>query len=337
MIIDPLFTYYDVSVLREKEIEELLQKLNPLKVIFPTYRSLNELLINRICCKLNIQTVYLEHGLYSKDTEILNIASARKCKIQTLKKYWTFSKYYTIFILRSGNILRELNVLYRAFFKNEYNCTKFNSALFFGEYGYRKLNHTFGFEDSEVRFCGYPLFESDEVKNQLQLSNNDDGTVLYVHQPFIKNKQTFISYEEERDYIVSFWSSINYKYDKFTLLLHPREDLLMYQELYKKIDIEIIQSPNDYKLFLNRSLVLGHYSTALLYALYFNRRTVIIDYPGTNIDDVFVDIVPYSRSTAQLVSLVKNGIPYPKANMLSSFIGPNNTYENIAKMIESDM
>ena len=157
---------------------------------------------------------------------------------------------------------------------------------------------------------------------------NKEG-VLYVHQPFILDNYTQISYEQEKIFITKLAENLATHYGKFTLLLHPRESLIRYQQLYTNTNINIMQSPNDYRLFASSSLVLGHYSTALLFSLYFDIPTFIIDYPSLLMPNIFTDVFPH----VDMESLNKNTIISNMSPNKEYLLGKGNTFENISRKI----
>ena len=111
-------------------------------------------------------------------------------------------------------------------------------------------------------------------------------------------------------------------------MLHPREDIKHYESLYEGTPIKVIQSPNDYKLFVDAQLVLGHYSTALLFALYFNKPSFIIDYPTLNTPNLYKGVFPFfdCKDFYPVVadSLLKNK---------SLLLGEGNSFEHISNVI----
>lgn len=88
------------------------------------------------------------------------------------------------------------------------------------------------------------------------------------------------------------------KYKRLIVLLHPRENLSTYIKRFADTQIDIIQLPNNYSCFTDKSLIIGHYSTALLYALYFEKPTIILNYPS-------VKMIQSFRNVFQLLKIWK--------------------------------
>lgn len=72
---------YDISSLPYTELVSLVEKLQPCMMVFLSFRSLMELVLQRICISHGIRQVYLEHGLFSNDT-----LKFRKDKLKKEKK-----------------------------------------------------------------------------------------------------------------------------------------------------------------------------------------------------------------------------------------------------------
>lgn len=317
---------YDISELSVKKISKIISEINPKYTLFLGYRSLAELFLLRLCKNLKIKTVYLEHGLYTHDTKKINKKRLIKDTKKTVKKYSLFIlKFAQLMILYS---IKEISHFYQCFIKNNYSKNRFDEALFFSEYGFKGLNQVFNYSEKDVYYCGYPLFKE---ASQINYSVKQSNDVLYVHQPFILNKQAKISYEEEIEYILNMKNKLSNTFDKFTVLLHPREDLGHYERLLHEHNIDVIQRPNDYTVFLDKRLVIGHYSTALLYPLFFQIKTIIVDYPSVKIDPIFTNYCDYFTDTTQL----KVNMNDKKAAQvdISNLLGPHNTYKNIADIL----
>lgn len=318
---------YDITSLSTRRIKKLIVYINPDYVLFLGYRSLMELILLRLCKHLKIKAVYLEHGLFTKDTKKLNSSRLFKDFFKTFNKYSTFLLKYLQLTLTAS--YKELSYLYKCFIKNNFISNKFDKALFFSEYGFKGLNPVFQYNKEQVVFCGYPLFKDN---SSIDYKTSDNKNILYVHQPFILNKQTSINYEEEKTFIIKIKQKLENNYKKFTILLHPRENLAIYKQIYTPNDINVIQKPNDYSVFLDNALVIGHYSTALFYPLFFKIRTLIIDYPSIEIDTLFSNYCQYVSNISEFDVLKKEMNTMKEAREL---IGPHNTFKNIANILNT--
>ena len=155
-----------------------------------------------------------------------------------------------------------------------------------------------------------------------------------MHQPFILNNQTSINCKEEVLFINEIWNKLRPFYDNFSILLHPRENLKLYQDRFQINGIKVIQQPNNYEVFLKSNLVIGHYSTVLLYPLFFRLETFIINYPGTKIDEVFKPYCQFFEDPEHIeLHLQQMKESKDLKSDISGLIGPINSYENIANQI----
>ncbi|MFZ4400947.1 MAG: hypothetical protein ACOYO1_13000 [Bacteroidales bacterium] len=326
----------DISNLSLRKILLLIKEINPGLYITLGYNSVMELLLSRVFKFLQIKTLYLEHGLFTKDT-ISDQSDLIKAgmKKESIRKNVNFIIKYTGFLLVSKNLLKEAKIFLNAGLYKDYTQAKYDKAFFFGEYGFKNLNRLFNYSQDEIVYCGYPLFKSNEeimnLGSEPLVKNTKD--VIYVHQTFILNNQAYISYEDELKFINNIWAQLKDSYDQFFLLLHPRENLDKYINLYKSTGIKVIQAPNNYKVFIGKDLVIGHYSTALLYALFFKIKTIIINYPNTEIDKLFKDYCLFCENPNELKPFlsIKNpeNLFLPSQNLL----GTENNYEHISSLI----
>lgn len=199
----------------------------------------------------------------------------------------------------------------------------------FSERSYDLLKKVYNLDKNKnVKLVGYPIFTEETQKVKVNKCKNIEG-VLYVHQPLISDGIAHISYQEEKEYLLKLADILKDKYGGLTILLHPRADLEIYKRMYDNTDIEVILSPNNFKLFIDKSLIVGHYSTALLYGLYFERPTVVIDYPTVKTDTAFSDFFIYCKDLADIKHLDFSNKP----NRKTYLVGENNTYEYIAKTL----
>lgn len=323
----------DISRFSFREIESCLRDWHPDICVFFNFKGIVEQLLLRICKRRGVKTVYLEHGIISKDVFTFK-GLDKDYSIQRFRRVYFQFKQYLSFIYHSTNPIGELYIFFEVLRYNKFNQSPFDWYFVYGERCFNYLKHIYPSADlkKNAKLVGYPLFNiaKDAAEASKLLMEEKEG-ILYVHQPFILDGITSVSYEEEKDYIMSLQKQYSCKYGKFTILLHPRESLERYKELYKDTDIEVILSPNDFRQFINRKLVIGHYSTALLYALYFNVLTYIVDYPYAAIQPIFKGIFPH---------FYMDGTPYESNEALSNrqnsqwMLGKYNTYEHIAEEIK---
>ena len=112
-----LYRLYDLSDMNVKGIMKLLGEINPSAVILLGFISIYELLVLRICKHLGLKTIYLEHGIYSKETSTLPFSKLINKFGSTVRKNVFFLKRYIEFIAVSGDIAKEAKLFWRCFKK----------------------------------------------------------------------------------------------------------------------------------------------------------------------------------------------------------------------------
>lgn len=279
----PLYSTIDLSDKSLTEIQQLLTALRPKAFVSLGFISIYELLMLRVCKGLGIKTIYLEHGIYSKETSSLPLGKLLHKFRTTVSKNLFFLRLYYQFVRNSKDAKNERFVFWHCFRKKEYFYSKFDKALFFAEYGSHQISNLFHYEKQDIDYICYPLAKTTaeylEYKKIAGLPLCKDKKATLIHQPFILDGLAQWSYEEERDYFEKLAKKLRNEGYSFSIQLHPRSDAQMYRNLYAKTGIEILSGMQrmDFKKY---SLVLGYYSTALLYPLFFHIPIQIIDYPN---------------------------------------------------------
>lgn len=317
--------YYDLSSMNYTQIEQIITELSPDICVHFNFRSVYELLFYRICKIKKIYNIYLEHGYISQNTIHFKTGKAKKNILRTLHRQFNFLKKYYGLITQTKD---ETQILFKFLVKNELKILSFNRCLVYSNREKNLLEKILS-PENKYDIVGYPIFQDEKQKNNIPQFMGHHHGILYVHQPFILDGFASISYEQEKSFLLDLSKSLEEKYGKFTVLLHPRENLSKYQDRFKDTNIQIIQSPNNYTIFIDKSLVIGHYSTALLYSLYFDIPTIITNYPTATIDPIFKDCFIYTDNIKNIIDkdIVINNT---KKNY---FAGPINTYQHIAEVL----
>lgn len=323
------YNQYDVSYLSYSELRKLFQTLSPSKCVFFTFRSVLDLTIYKLCIDLKIRKLYLEHGLITNDTLHFRSNAIKTSPIDSIKRQLMHIYKYMGYALKSPSFLKEMSELFQVYIKGKFDLLQFDHYFLLSQRSFVVFKRIFINVEENFTIVGYPIFTDDIQKNNIPIPNNKEG-IIYVHQPLIADGVASISYEDEKNFILELSNVLSPKYGKFTLLLHPRSNLDEYKSRFKDSDIKIIQSPGNYKIFIDKKLVIGHYSTALLYGLYFNIPTILIDYPTMKANDLFKSVFQ-SFESAQ--DALKAEIHVNKEAKLY-VLGKHNTYQYIANYIE---
>lgn len=321
----------DISYYSYGKLEKTLRDINPDLFVFLSFRSLLEYTINRLCVNLNIRKVYLEHGLFSADTLKFRKNKLKKEVLQTTKRQFAYWFLLLGLAIHSKHSLLELKLAHMAYIKSNFRGCSYDHYYLFSKRSYDCCKAIFDLNEHNTTYIGFPIFNSEAEKQRVGFPKHCTG-VLYVHQPLISDRIATISFDEEKAYLQTIAQNVKEKYGNFTVLLHPRANLREYEERFRNTGIEIVQSPNDYRCFVNKSLIIGHYSTALLYGLYFNEPTIVVDYPTVEITNTFKEFFVYCEDVKSLGMLSVSADVKRK----DYIVGEHNTFEYIAKTLLSE-
>lgn len=320
---------YDVSFCSYSEIIDIIKDERIDLWISLNFRSLFELLFQRICALEGIKSVYLEHGFFSQNTLHFKTQKAQKHIWGTINRQLNFLRKYVGLLYSTSKKSQEWRVLQHVYLKNDFNFSPFDHYFIYSQREYKLLSNIFSLDESNTSLVGYPIFSSEKNKETASTELTMNGEALYVHQPFILDGYATINYEQEKEYLLDLEKQLSKKYKRLIVLLHPRENLSAYKRRFADTQIIIIQSPNNYSCFTDKSLIIGHYSTALLYALYFEKPTVILNYPTVKNDPIFKECFQTIENIEDICA-VDFHIDVSKKIL---FAGKENTYEHIARKI----
>ena len=321
--------FIDISNFSYKEIKKHIEDIVPDLTVFMSFRSLFELVIQQICKEHNLKHFYLEHGMFSNDTLRFRSNKLKKERKVVIRRQLKFILLSFQRIMFSSRPLLEFILFKNVYFRNKFYLCKHDHYLVYSERSFDCLKNIFKLSLKEVEYIGYPIFNDYRQKKECdELEKNKDG-ILYVHQPLISDGLASISYDEEKQFLLHISEKLK-TYGKLTVLLHPRSNVNEYKRRFADTDIEIIQSPNNYKIFANKAIVIGHYSTALLYGLYFDKRTIILNYPSMHNDSVFNNIFQYVEDIDKLNIDILTDKSIDKEYIL----GTNNTFEHISERLK---
>lgn len=325
------YTPIDISYYSYAKLEKTLQDINPDLFVFLSFRSLLEYAVNRLCTKLNIQKIYLEHGLFSTDTLRFRKNKLKKEILQTTKRQFAYWFLLSGLVMHSKHSLLELKLANKVYIKNDFSVFSCDHYFLFSKRSYECYRTIFDLNERNSTYIGYPIFNSEAEKRCVDAQEYNKG-VLYVHQPLISDGIAKISFNEEKIYLQTLAQNVKEKYGDFTILLHPRANLREYEERYNDTSIKIVQLPNNYRCFANKSLIIGHYSTALLYGLYFDKPTIVVDYPTVKVTSIFKELFVYCKDVKSL-AMLNDSVDVLRKDYI---VGEHNTFEYIAKTLLSE-
>lgn len=321
---------YDISWKSYSSNVKLVKSLSLDLMIFLNFKSILDFSFLHICRSLGIKCVYLEHGLYSKDTMSFKVNIKWNSLFVNINRRLAFWYNEIGEILSNKDKVNAFKLCREVCIKKMFSKMPFDHYFIYSQRSFENYSKIFYMNlNTNTTLVGYPIFNDEAQKNISKNYISDNGGILYVHQPLIADRFANITYDEEKEWLNKIKDVLSEEYKSFTLLLHPRGDLNAYKKRYAGTGIEVIQSPNNFKVFVDKSLVIGHYSTALLYGLYFNKPTVVLDYPTTKNDSAFSDFFEYIDSIEKL-----KGISFYSSSTKKLYlVGDYNTFEHIAKEI----
>jgi len=319
---------------------KLIKQLNPIAIIIPGFRGLLDLLMIRIGKFISIKTIYLEHGL----TNEFHLKFAMANKKASVNRYLRITKMFLNFLLiNPKSFLNELKIVYLSMFKTNYKLTKFDYAIFYAKNGVDFLNQAFSFDKKQVFYSGYPFVNNIKDLHSVSCDKeiNTNKKILYIHQPFIIDGLSKISYQEETQHFIQISNVFNqFNYD-FILQLHPRDSIEMYNRLLAQTNIIIKQSKNLCELFEDCNIMMGFDSTALFVGIALYKPLIILDYPRsrsfnkTLMEDISIRINNLNELCGILNSPDNLKINLQKYDrFIDEYIGRNNSFEHQAHTID---
>jgi hypothetical protein len=332
----------DISYMSAISILRIFKEYKPVGMLALTFRSLLDLFINRIAHHLNVKTLYIEHGFFA-DTTALGFRMVNKKA--SINRYYHYVKKYIFFMLFiSRNIFQELQIVYKAMRKNDYSKAQYDYALFYADYGFQKTNKLFKYEPKKVFFSGYPIAKNKEDLTcyESHLPINKKKKILFISQPMLLDKLSNISYEEEAPYLKKIADICIKKGYEFIFQVHPRESLERYIAVFKESDVAVIKNSSIEKSVAESTIVIGHFSTALLASIYFKKPLLLIYYPGLDETflDFFKDVGIKITETNQLKEVISEPAVYEEPlsrynAFIRSHVGEGNSFEHQTEKILS--
>ncbi|MCK4947501.1 MAG: hypothetical protein KAS46_03895 [Candidatus Aureabacteria bacterium] len=334
----------DISYKSSKAILRIFQEHKPIGMIVLTFRSLFDLLINRIAQQCNVKTLYLEHGFFADITALRFGMANKKASIRRYLHFIGKYVYFIFFIAR--NIFFELHIIYRAMKRNDYSKTQYDYALFYANYGFQKTNKLFKYDSKKVFFSGYPTTKNKSdincfKKNLCVSQPNIKKKILFIQQPLLLDKLSNISYAEEAQYlrkIANISAEAGYE---FVFQVHPRENSDRYAAVFKECDGIVVKSSSVEKSVAESEIVLGHFSTALFFGVVLSKPIILLYYPGLDGQylDYFKMVGVKASNIKELSQILSNpSIYFNKSQeyeeFIKEYIGQNNSFENQAQIID---
>ena len=276
---------HDIGNLSVVKTKKLIHDLNPQCIILINIYSMVELFVLRLAKELGYKTIFLQHGVFEMSAAKKKYDKLIKNTISELIKLVLFCAKYISFIIHSNAPLKECRLFYSAFFKRDFHQTKFDKAIFFAPFWADMMNDKFGYDGEQIEYCGYPLaITNEEYITLINKKEKKLNKAIYIHQPFIQDKLTSYTYEEEKLYICKVAKKL-FRYGlRLDLPLHPGENLEYYKQMYVDEGIRVIQNIKKEE-YAKYKMAIGFYSTALFIPIRLHIPIWIIDYDHIHAKD----------------------------------------------------
>jgi len=331
---------FDISYSSIRELQRLFEVYDITNVTFFTYQSSYDKLIYGICKRLGIKTTFHDHGIVNGN--------------QPGKGQLTFSHFFH----KGGAIIkrflhiqqkkRELKNMYlkgksdftpiKLLFDSDFKKYSFDNALFFSQNNFEVHQTIINIDNTKYKIGGLPVFRFNSERNMsIACSRERAKQVLYILQPLIKLGFTKIGFNDEINYIIALSRIMNQKKYILKLRLHPAQEKEPYKEALKHTSIVISEEPNLNADLLESSIILGHWSTAILTAVALRKRLYVLKYPDLypkyeKFNQMFKELSCNNNIVDNLNDLTKihfdSVLKYNAKTKIEYFVGSFNTYEH---------
>ncbi|KLO24474.1 hypothetical protein X275_00315 [Marinitoga sp. 1197] len=258
-------TVFDINYFKTKSLRKILTNLSPDLIIMYDDAFLMNSKIITTARKLNIKTLYIQHGIYPSG----KIGKTSKYIIKSFKdKFLRYKEYFKFYFnnVSFKELLknRSLNRILKMFFSTESITPSIISEETHADYGavfgkfYKNLIVSKkGYDSSKVRIVGNP----DNKKINI-FYNEKSQNILYLHQPLVEaniiDKNEFIHMAK---YMIKFVTN-----NKKNLLIkpHPSSDIKSLKEIFNTRNIVFIDSLEEIS-DIDIYVVFSHFSTLMFY------------------------------------------------------------------------
>jgi len=326
----------DIGRLNIKQIDNVLHAINPQLIIDMNFISLISFLLLRLARKNGYKILHLEHGMFNRNHSM----RYRIFDIKTsLYRYFFLIRLYLQLLFdKDLKVSVELRYLYNSLFKHNFTGSTYDFGIFYSNYSKKEKNKILDINASNIFITGFPLFEFKNEMFNIDFHKKNNKAV-YIHQPYIQDKSTRISYEDEIRFINQLARIFNDHGYVFIIRLHPRTKKEIYHKYLNRNDCKIEHDCPLLQSIANAKVIIGHDSTALFSPVLLNKPVIVCTYPDKNkkriklLDKISHDI--YNMNELDLLLKSNKMLKYvPKyKEFIKEYIGNNNSYEYGAQII----
>ena len=291
---------YDISYFAcPRDLERIVRQFNPRIVLILTHSFLFDRAIIKLCRRLSIRTVFLQHGAVSFSLRRLKLKpsslpaiyldKARRYLLYYLPIYFRVTAPEDPFFMFRPSFLRfllgSLILNYTFVPPKPTSEVRADQALVYGEFYAERFEHLHGYQDNQVHIVGNLTFDAlVDVANRGAIGREswlrDRGldpirrTITYLSQPFVEDGH--VGKSEFQSYLAMLTDQIKEKELNLIIKLHPRNSIDLFSALLGKEAVTIEQSHLVESIYYCDA-VIGHLSTALGLAIATHKPLIIWD------------------------------------------------------------
>lgn len=260
---------FDISFYSIISLKKLLKEKKVTSIIFFTYQSYYDILLNNLCKFLNIKRIFHDHGIVTGKTiakggfNFYHILRYSYAKIFRLVHY-NINKYIFKYVSYNQTINKFIS---------------FDCALVFCKNNFDVYTNLIDLNDSKTVITGVPIFIDENEKIVLSKTPVYNKQILYIHQPLYKFGFTKMNYKDDINYILRLNNIVNKYGYKLKLRFHPTEEVTIYEQYFSSENISISKNNSLSVETASSEIVLGHWSTAILAGSSLGKKVYILKYP----------------------------------------------------------
>lgn len=277
---------YDISYFScPRDLERIVRQFNPRIVLILTHSFLFDRAIIKLCRRLNIRTVFLQHGAVSFTLHrpklkpyllpAIYLDKAKRYLLYYLPIYFRATTPEDPLFMFKPSFLRflfgSLILNYTFVPPKPASEVRADHALVYGEFYAEKFEHLHGYQDNQVHIVGNLTFDPliDVAKTGaagretwLRGRGLDPArrTITYLPQPLVE--EGYVGKSEFQDLLAGLVDLANKNGLNLIIKLHPRNNPCFFSSLTNKIFISV-EEKNLTESVCFSDAVIGHSSTAL--------------------------------------------------------------------------
>jgi len=291
---------YDISYFPwRRNLERIIRQFNPRIVMLLTHSFLFDRAIIRLCRRMGIRTIFLQHGAVRFSPHkpkqkpyllpAIYLDKARRYLSYYLPVYFRVTAPEDPLCMLRPDFLRflfgSLILNYTLVPPKPTSEVRADQALVYGEFYAEKFKRLHGYQDNQVHIVGNLTFDSMvdiakkaivERESWLRARRLDPTRrmITYLPQPFVE--EGYVGKSEFQRYLGVLGNQVKEKELNLIIKLHPRNDIALFRSLMDKEFIAIEEKDLVESVYFSDAVV-GHFSTALGLAIVAYKPLIIVD------------------------------------------------------------